>query len=86
VHTQQCNRQFPRPTLTLPFVDRFMAVLSPGLLAPMNRYVLRQCLVADNMSQGRKTGLNSAPLIRIYPGSWTLDTWVDMVIKENRTP
>jgi hypothetical protein len=35
----------------------------------VNRHLLLQYLVAGNMSKGRETGLDSAPLIRIYPGS-----------------
>jgi hypothetical protein len=53
-----------------------------GILAPVNRYLLLQYLVAGNMSQGRKTDLISAPLIRIYPRSWTRDTWVNKVDEE----
>src|SRR3712207_2861389 len=34
---------------------------------------------------GRETGLNSAPLIRSYPGSWTWDTWVNKVVEETRS-
>src|SRR3712207_1568859 len=56
----------------------------PGLLAAVNRYLLLQYLVAGNMSQGGETGLNSAPLIRSYPGSWTWDTWVNKVVEETR--
>jgi len=67
-----------------PAICEFASASKPyqGILAAVNRYLLLQYLVAGNMSQGRKTGLNSAPLIRIYPRSWTRDTWVNKVDEE----
>jgi len=57
---------------TLPFVDRFMLLLSQSKQVSASQcsesLFVTPISCTGNMSQGRETGLNSAPLIRIYPG------------------
>lgn len=72
-----------------PFVDRFMPLVSLSKQVSASRrsesLFVTPISCAGNMSQGRETCLNSAPLNRIYPRSWIWHSQVNRVVEETST-